>query len=121
MTSEPRLTLQIEGELTAETNGVTTTVVGSGSLVTWDLVASTRIVESGGLPSRQQLRRLAKRLRRLGVTVAITEAHRPLVDLGCVRSPMGAALFGASSVRPRSLWRLGRLARRARGSETHSG
>ena len=114
MTTEPRLTLDIQGELTAETNGVTTTVIGSGSLVNWDLVNSARVAQSGSLPGRADIRRLARKFARHGVTVTISEGDRPLLELGSVRSSLGAIVFGATSVRPRSLWRLARLAWKAR-------
>ncbi len=114
MTAEPRLTVDIHGELTAETNGVATRVIGSGSLVHWDLVDSARLARGANLPGRAVVRRLARRLAPLGVTVAITEGDRPLLELGAVRSRLGAVTFGSTAVRPRSLWRLGRLAWKGR-------
>lgn len=106
--------LNIEGELTAEYEGVRTVVTGSGSLLRWDLVDPDRLVRSGGLPGRTEVRRAARILRPLGLTLWVGAGDGPLLEIGAVRSNLGGLLFGTRAVRPRSVWRLGRLAWSAR-------
>ena len=114
MTVESHDALDIQGELTAEYDGLLTAVTGSGSLLRWDLVDPMRLARAGGLPGRSAARRAARILRALDVTVLVTAGDRPLVALGAVRSNLGALMFGTRAIRPRSLWRLGRLAWAAR-------
>lgn len=103
--------LLFEGELVAETNNVVTTMVGNGSLLRWDVVDASAVFAGQGVGDRRAIGRAGDRLRSLGVVLLIHEHGKSLIEIGSTSSWLGRFLFGSSSVRPRSLVRLARLAR----------
>ncbi len=105
--------MSVSGELSAETNGVTTRISADGSLVRWDLVDATSALARRSA-SRREVARVSEMLRHTGVTVLIEESGKPLLELGQRRSLLGRALFGTPTVQPRSVFRLAALRWRLR-------
>jgi hypothetical protein len=103
---EPNGSLNIECELTAEANGVATTLIGSGSRLTWDMVDASQVFRGQPRSSRSEVAQVADALRTMGVTVDVVEGKHPLLTLGGEPSLLGRALFRSNSVRVRSVWRL---------------
>lgn len=110
MNFEPQGSLTVRCELTAETNGVVTSLTGSRSTLRWDIV-DARAVLADKPADRDSLRNAASTLAGLGLTVEIVESDRRLLDVGDTRSRLGSLLLRTPHVRPRALWRLFRLNR----------
>ena len=105
--------LTVRSDLTAETNGVTTTLTGDGSLLRWELVEATTVFAAQPGMQRSELARVAEVLHAHGILLSVEEQGRPLLELGATKSRLGALLFRSSAVKPRAPFRLARIAFRA--------
>ncbi|MGY1753426.1 hypothetical protein [Blastococcus sp. SYSU D01042] len=106
----PRAPLNLSGELSLEVDGVGVEVHADGAdvrIVTEDVgafvarVREAATARSGVAPGRRDLRGLAERLARAGITAHLSSPTRPVAVAGAgVDSPAGGLLLGTRRVRP---------------------
>lgn len=98
--------------LTAEHNGVVTTLTGDGRHLEWALPDAATALSGTESPTTDRLREAAERLASVGLAVTVTDRGKRILQIGEVSSLLGRIALGTKRIRPMAPIRLLRLKRR---------